>query len=50
MISVSGSRSKIRKVFLNIRIRVVDKTGTYAVIRNVDTSVADELKGLDKII
>lgn len=50
MISVSGSRSKIRKGFLNIRIRVFDKTGTYALIRNIDESVVDGFKGLDEIL
>ena len=50
MISVSGSRRKIRKGFLNIRIRVFDKTGTYALIRNIDESVVDGFKGLDEIV
>ena len=49
-ISVTGSKPKLRKGYLNLYVRVVDKTGTYAVIRNVDTSVVDALKGLDKIL
>lgn len=49
MISVYGSRKKLREGFLNIRIRVFDKSGTYAYIRNIDSAVVTELKGLDKV-
>lgn len=35
MISLSGSRRKLRKGFANTRVRVFGKSGTYALIRNV---------------
>lgn len=35
MISLSGSRRKLRKGFANTRVRVFGKSGTYALIRNI---------------
>ncbi len=50
MISVYGSRRKLKKGYLNVRIRVFDKSGTYALIRNIDKTVVEPLKGLDTIL
>lgn len=49
MIAVSGSRRKLKKGYLNIRVHVFDKSGTYALVRNIDASVTKGLKGLDHI-
>lgn len=50
MIAVSGSKRKLKKGFLNIRVRVFDKGGSYALIRNIDASVVEGLKGLENLI
>ncbi len=41
MMAISGSRRKLRRGYANIRIRVFDKSGRYALVRNVDIRLFD---------
>lgn len=41
LVAISASRRKKRKGFINLRIKVFGKNGTYAVVRNIDITAAE---------